>query len=291
MKHLIENKTFFNKFSLFLKSQIPSGKDNLFQAGLKISFILILIFSIIFTTIFLEYFLHGIFQRKIISETQEIWNSAEVNNDVEIYNTFKKQNPDFKGWLKVGTGVISQPVFQTNNNDFYKNHNLKGKQSRYGALFFDKVNNLNSIEENFNLIIYGNSLPDNSMFTRLEDYRELDFFKQHNTIMLSFPKENVTYKVISAFVYGKNKSFDIFTQHVDSEKEFEIWTEKIKGLSFINTDIDLEFGDTFLTLVSDSNDFEGAKNVVVARKIRAFETTYTATNQFKVNPNRQLPIK
>ena len=64
-----------------------------------------------------------------------------------------------------------------------------------------------------------------------------------------------------------------------------------KKLSFINNDIDLTFGDTFLTLIADSNEFKGAKNVVIARKVRAYETTYTNTNHFSVNRNRELPSK
>lgn len=289
MLHLKETPAFFKRVLNFIIYYLPSKKDNLFQSALKIIFIFSLVSAIIVTSLFVGYFSHGKRQQKIMGENETVWNNAVSKNDDGVYDTFKKQNPDFKAWLKVGTGVISYPVYQTDNNSFYKNHNFKKQNSRYGALFFDKDCNLK--ENDFNLLIYGNNMTDGSMFAKLEEYRKLEFFKQHNTILLARPKEKIAYKVVSAFIYKEEKAFNIFTQYIETEQEFSIWSEKIKNLSFINTDTDLKFGDTFLTLITDSNDIKGAKNVVIARKIRAFETSYTDTSNFTVNRNRELPNK
>ena len=59
----------------------------------------------------------------------------------------------------------------------------------------------------------------------------------------------------------------------------------------IKTDIKSTLGDRFLTLVTDSNEFKGAKTVVVARRVRGDETTYVDTNNFSVNPKPILPKK
>lgn len=286
--HLKETPSFLKRVFSFIKPHIPSDKDNLWQAALKIFFIISLSAAIIFTSIFVGYFTHGKNQHKIMDETEKLWNTAVSKNDDSIYETLKKQNPDFKAWLKVGTGVISCPVYQTDNNSYYKNHNFKGNKSRYGALFFDKDCNLKTKHPTFNLLIYGNNMTDGSMFAKLEDYRKLDFFKQHNNILLSYPKEKITYKIVSAFQCGEKNSFNIFTQYIETEQEFSIWSEKIKNMSFINTDIDLKFGDTFLTLITDSDEIKGGKNVIIARKIRAFESSYTDTSNFTVNRNREL---
>ena len=94
MIHLKETPTFLKRVFTVLAYHIPSKKDNMLQSVLKIFFILSLSAAIIVTSLFVGYFTHGKTQRKIMGETEKIWNTAVTKNDESVYDAFKKQNGD-----------------------------------------------------------------------------------------------------------------------------------------------------------------------------------------------------
>lgn len=95
------------------------------------------------------------------------WETNPPKNLVEI-------NPDFKGWLQIDN-VLSLPIVQGNDNEYYLDHNFYGMKSVYGSAYLDYRN----IPNDWIQIIYGHNVTDGQIFTVLLNYENEVFSQQH----------------------------------------------------------------------------------------------------------------
>ena len=92
------------------------------------------------------------------------------------YSSVVKVNTDTVGWVKVPNTNIDYPVVQFSNNDYYLNHDFDKKYNYRGAIFMDYRNN--PTEFDANTIIYGHNCYDKTMFSELDQYEKIDFYKK-----------------------------------------------------------------------------------------------------------------
>ncbi len=255
------SKSIFVQITDDFKPILPSKKDGYFKFTGKILYLLF-IFALIFSAVwYTSFFVSADRQRKIIDSTKDIWYGT--GSQVTKYKSLKSKNSDFAGWLTVPNTDIDNPVYQSDKDGYYKNHNSLKKHSRYGALYISKKGK--------NTVIYGNSLIDGSMFGTLKNYRNLKFYRQNPTVTFTDCNKKQVYVVYAVFVTEDRES-NISKNSFDGEIQFLLWTKKQKKKSIINTGIDVNYSDKILTLVTDANDFEGAKLVVFARSLRPNES-------------------
>lgn len=292
LSHPFEKEKLFS----FLRAHLPNNKDNIFQMAAKVTFIAVIIGSIISTSCFFDYFSDIKREHKAMAVWTDIWNS-ELNDidtvkdrsKAEIFKILDNKNRDFEAWLKIGKDAISAPVFKTDNNNYYKTHNGNRKGSEFGTLYFDKAADLSSEDPRFNNVIYGNNIFDGSLFGSLEDFRSLEFFRKNYSVTLYAPERTATYKIFAAFIYDPEDDFKLLDAHLVSDEDFSAWAEEIYRRSFVIAEIPLNRGDTFLTFITDCSEYEGAKSVVMARRVRSNETTYVSPTEFSINAMPLLP--
>jgi len=278
-------------------SYIPNRHDSFRRLTIKISFIIapfILLIAIIF---FNNHFLKINKQENYINSSREIWKS--YLSEQEKPDALKKANEkllainsDYKGWISIDNTKINNPIFQTNNNTYYLNHNQNKKKSYYGALQFDYKNIITESFTDKNLIVYGNNLDNGSMFGTLEKFKGLNYYKYHSTIKLSTLYKNAEYKIFSVFILNtglqedSNYVYNIYKQQFTDSNDFDLWINEAYERSLIDTGVDVNIDDRFLTLVTEVNDFENAKLVLMAREKRdKNDTAFTSPASPKTNPN------
>lgn len=303
---------FLNFFKSIYLSYIPNKRDNLKQIIIKIGFIVSFATLIISAVYIANYFLEADKQNSIIDDSRDIWHSASntvsTNSDVEVgenltpENTVNKillaENSDFKGWITINGTQVDNPIYQTNNNDFYLNHNQKKKYSAYGALYFDYKNVITEEETDSNLLIYGHEMKNGSMFGSLKKLKSLSFYKQHPTIEFSTLYNNKsTYKIYAIFILNASKEdddnyiYNISRKNFIDQNDFENWRDEAYERSIIQTNVDVQLDDNIITLVTCSEDFENARLVVMARETRENEEPQVDTSKATVNPNPKYPKK
>ena len=292
MKHAKEKDNFFHRLYL---SYIPNKRDNLKQIILKVFFLITLTVFIVSAVYIANYFLNAKHQDGIVEQARSVWHEAEAEPEPSVIELLLQENSDFKGWITVPNTQIDNPIYQTDNNDFYLNHNQQKQKSIYGALFFDYQNVITEAETDKNLVVYGHHMKNGSMFGNLTKYKQLRFYKQNPTVEFSTLYKKSTYKIYAAFVLNASKAddndyiYNISRKSFIDDKDFDSWVNEAKERSLINTGVDVKNGDNIITLVTCTYDFDNARFVVMARETREDEDASVDTSKATANSSPKYP--
>ncbi|MGN1305969.1 MAG: class B sortase [Oscillospiraceae bacterium] len=221
---------------------------------------------------------------------------------------FVERNPDTAGWIKVGGTYIDNVVVQTDNNDYYLDRDFDGNKSQPGTVFADFrciVNDYND-KQTPNIILYGHNQKDGTMFGTLSYYKVkpasgsikgFDFYLEHPTFEFSNLYEEYTYKIIAAFVIEveprHSRDGIIFDYHnyvkFGKKRTFDMFKENVLKHTAINTGVDFDKNDKFLTLSTCSNEFEPSRFVVIGRRVRDGESPEVDTSLASINYEAKEP--
>lgn len=225
---------------------------------------------------------------------------------LDVFNDFKEQNPDTAGWIIVPNTDVNDVVVQTDNNDYYMDKDFNGNRNIAGQIFVDFRCVINDYDFNQtdNVIVYGHNQADNSMFGSLKKYK----VKSDNTKNFSFYQENptftytslygeYTYKIIAMFVIEvlpeQTRDGVIFDYHnyvnFGGERNFEKFKENIMARTGINTGVDFDENDKYMTLSTCSNEFDQSRFVVIGRRVRDGESPEVDTSLAEINTDMLEP--
>ncbi len=307
MKHAKENVRENNIFYKLYLSYIPNRRDNVKQIIVKVFFLISIVTLIVSASFLGNYFLSSSRQNNIIEDTRKVWyenlEQEETKADDEenttpptaLIDSMLAQNGDFRGWIKINNTKIDNPIYQTDNNDFYLTHNQNKKKSVYGALFFDKDNVISEEKTDKNLVVYGHHMKNGSMFANLTKYKSVSFYKENPTIELTTLYKKSTYKIYAAFILNASREddngyiYNIYRKKFYGDADFQNWANEAYERSLIDTGVDVNKEDNILTLVTCDYDFDDARMVVMAREIREGEDQAIDTSGVVANPNPRYP--
>ncbi len=308
----------------FVKAYIPTKGDSLKEVIRKLSFflaILVLIFALwqLFIYFFgnpleddLNDYLLSLKESYTASSEQE-GTDTDVNDtgdsltdptnpQVEVpsilpqYKEILLLNSDLVGWLDIDGTQMSYPVLQTNDNKYYLKHNFKKEESKAGAVFADYKIKLTATENPDNTILYGHNMASGEIFAYLSQYRFIDFFKEHQVITFDTLYEEGKWKVFGCFLTGAEPEMDdgnFFPYHYanefNSQEEFDEFYNEVMKRNYYETDVDVVFGDKLLSIQTCLNsEYQEARFVVVARKVRDGEDAYVDTSKTVENEDKYM---
>ena len=212
-----------------------------------------------------------------LSETQEKndfslhKSSVKLPDILDEYKTLYSKNKRLIGWLKIDDTNIDYPVMQTENNEYYLDHNFNQEYDKNGSLFLDC--DCNVYPRSTNMIIYGHHMKSGSMFGNLQQYAKESYGKKHSVIEFDTIYEKATYQVMYVFrsqVYNEDDVVFKYYQFIEanSEEEFNFYMKEMASISLYDTGVTANFGDSLLTLSTcDSSQTDG-RFVVVAKRIK-----------------------
>ena len=185
------------------------------------------------------------------NQTKEIVTKAKkyIDDKNTINPEIKTINKDIIGWLIVDDTNINYPIVQTDNNEYYLNHNLDKEYSSTGWIFMDSKNKL----DDQNLIIYGHHRRDGSMFGSIDNLLKNT---KGGKITLIIDNETINYSIFS--IYKADTKYDYReTNYNNFDKKILEFKEK----SLYNFDVDLNNKAQIITLSTCDND--NIKRIVV----------------------------
>lgn len=150
----------------------------------------------------------------------------------DAINAFKEKNEDTVGWVFIEDTEVDYPVVQTTDNDYYLNHSFERANEARGAIYMDY--RVNPAAENQNRIIYGHYMKDNTMFARLNNYENEEFYQSHSVI--SFINQfgvKEDYQIISVFFWEDGITDFHYNSYINmaDKTKFDEFTARAKELS------------------------------------------------------------
>ena len=190
---------------------------------------------------------------------------------IDIYN----KNKRLIGWLEIadigiGGSVLSLPVMQTTDNEYYLTHGFNQENDKNGCIFMDC--NCDAIKPSDNLILYGHHMQSGRMFGNLVKYEDYNFYLTHKTFKFDTIYEHGEYEVMFAFRTSLKNENDIsfkYYQFIDANgaEEFNSYMNEMAEMSLYDTGVTAVWGDHLLTLSTCDYEEKNGRFAVVARRI------------------------
>lgn len=153
-------------------------------------------------------------------------------------------NDNIVGWVTVEGTKLNNPILQTDNNDFYLDHNFKDGYSRAGSVFMDYRNDVTDMSRN--TILYGHAMKNGTMFGSLKNYMKQNYVDAHSTIYLDTLYEGYDVEVFAA--YETTIDFYYIETEFTTDEAFLHFVEEVEERSVIQTDVEIGAGDKIVTL-------------------------------------------
>ena len=232
------------------------------------------------------------------SELAAMYNDAVISENLPQFalpefSALYDANNNTRGYLYIPGTDFAQPIVQSEPErkdiysgiDFYNNADLRG------TLYFDTSNKINFGSDNSNLIVYGNSPSDGSMFSVLQNYTNAEFLADHPVIGMDTLYEKAQWLIFSVCIVSGDtvSEFNYLNTDFIGEDSRYMHLYNLNVRSLFHTQTEVFPTDKLLTLVTDSNAFTGAKLIVCARKVRADEELPESKNSVIANELVLMP--
>lgn len=168
-------------------------------------------------------------------------------------------NPDIIGWITIPDTQISYPIVQGKDNDFYLSHTWKKQPNECGAIFMETENATDMSD--FNTIIYGHNMNDDSMFSDLIKFKTQAYMAEHPSAYIVTDNGVYRYDFYSAYK-ASVKSITYGMKIQTAKKRNELINFNL-NYSVVPSDIVPDANDHLLTLSTCSGFGRTARWVVV----------------------------
>lgn len=184
--------------------------------------------------------------------------SGKENNNLDLSYI----NKDYRGWITIKNTNIDYPILQGVDNQYYLNKDINRNYLLSGSIFLDFRNN--SFND-FNTVIYGHNMKNNTMFGELDKFKNSDFVKESSIEISTKYGDIMYYKVFAVYLSDSNS--DYIRTKFSSQSEYENFINTIKSKSIIESEIKVTKNDKILTLSTCSSEFYNARTVIHAKLI------------------------
>lgn len=236
---------------------------------------------------------------KLVPTTPEETYPAEPAEVQPKYRAAYSENQDLVGWITVPNTTINHPVMQSGDNEFYLRHDFYKAYLRRGTIFMDYRNSLEEFDKN--TVLYGHNYLDSTMFSDLEKYKDIEFYKTSPVIEFNTIYADHKWKVFAVFLTTASPELDNgyvfnYIYPTMTDENFADFIAEVSKRSLYQTDVEVLPTDKILTLSTCTRDMdlsrrkqEDARCVVMARLVRDGEDEAVDVSQASVNENPKYP--
>lgn len=176
------------------------------------------------------------------------------------FTALREVNSDVLGWIVIPGTVISYPLVQGADNQYYLKHTWKKQASAVGAIFLEYQNSPDLSD--FNTIVYGHRMNNGSMFASLKEYKKQSWWKDHPCVYITDDNGSHTYEIFAA--YEVSTSGAAYQLGFPNEESRQAFLDDCVSRSVIDTGIAPTVRDQILTLSTCTGNGHATRWVVQA---------------------------
>ena len=184
-------------------------------------------------------------ERQRQAQAREVLQNPVVKELLQIdLDALREVNEDVIGWIHIPDTEVSYPLLHWTDNDFYLNHTWKQTKNSGGSIFMECENEPDFSD--FNTIIYGHNLLNDTMFGGLSKYKSEQYAKEHPCIYILTDEGVFCYDIFSAHRVGIDTI--MYATDLTTERKKEEFLRFTKDYSRIKMDKEPTVDDQILTL-------------------------------------------
>ena len=152
-------------------------------------------------------------------------------------------NPEVAGWILIPDTDISYPILQGSDNNYYLNHTWDRSRNSVGAIFLDYRNTRPLTD--FNSILYGHKMNNDSMFGLLHQYKNEGFWATHPNLFLV---DEGGVRTFDIFAYYETGTMNTYSLEFPDTAAKQAYIDECLSQSWVDTGILPDPDDCILTL-------------------------------------------
>ena len=199
-----------------------------------------------------------------------------VATPLHDFASLKEQNEDVYGWVNVPNTIVDYPVLQTEEDNYYLNHDINHVQTIAGAIYSNQCNSEDMTDGI--TILYGHDMRADTMFGSLHLFDEETFFQQNEMMTFETADALYTYQIFGVYNYNDNyipamfdlKSTDGVQQFLDSLKSC---AEEGRSITHVREGVEVTAEDKLLVLSACIGSQSDRRFLVVGKLVDT--TSYT----------------
>ena len=163
------------------------------------------------------------------------------------WNELAKVNPDIYAWIYIPGTKVDYPVLQhPTDNTYYLNYNMNGTRGYPGCIYTEKENNKDFSD--FNTIMYGHNMRNETMFETLHYYEDKAFFINDPYVYVYRGDRVLVYEIFAAYTAGNEHI--LYSYDFQSQDGRQNYVDQIeKGTSGnLRNDVEVTADSHILTL-------------------------------------------
>ena len=187
------------------------------------------------------------------------------------YQTLYNNNKSLVGWVRIDDTLIDYPVMQSQNNEYYLDHNFNQEKDNNGSIFIDSECSIWPRSQN--IIMYGHNMKSGKMFGELKKYKQESFAKEHPYIFFDTLYNKGKYQVM--YVFGENVYDEVevafkYYQFINanSQEEWDSAMHDMAEKSMYDLGITAAYGEDIITLSTCDYEKDAERFVVVAKRVK-----------------------
>lgn len=181
-----------------------------------------------------------------VSAEEVLQDETELQQVPVDFDALKEINDDIYAWITLPGTEIDYPVLQSEEEDFYLNHDVDRNESISGAIYSQTLNKKDFSD--FLTVLYGHDMKDYSMFGSLLLLEEESVFQKNNVIQIYLPEETIEYRIFAAYVASSEHLLDEFDQESKLEKK-----AYLAEIAYLCKEEDTFDQDVFNRITTDDN--------------------------------------
>jgi len=190
--------------------------------------------------------------------------SAEVKQSlIDSAVSLNNAYPDALGWLYIPDTVISYPVLQSDDNEYYLSHAYDGTPLKAGSVFLDY--RCEGRFQNPINIVYAHNMKNGSMFAQITRFKNNSFFESHKYGWLATPETVYRIDFFSLAVADWHDSL------YEGDTAISEWIPHIYDKSAVSREMTYSDDDRFVSLSTCSYEFTNARNILTGKLVEVKE--------------------
>lgn len=174
------------------------------------------------------------------------------------FQALKQICEDVVGWIYCPDTPINYPIVQAEDNDYYLYRLINGKENKSGTLFMDFRNSADFSD--WNTLIYGHNMNNDSMFGVIPDYVNQEFYEKHPLWYLVTEEKSYVIELVGGYVTPADS--DAYTIPTDQAGRDQLYQKASRSSTF-QSHVSVSGDDVLVTCSTCVYDYENARYVLV----------------------------